>query len=269
MEFKINKKEPAQIRKFEQEKYDLALKFAKEIYKEFGTLLKGIILFGSRARKETSIKGDIDILIIVDDVTNEIDPVFVDTYRIITEKTVRKVSDRLHVITLKFSTFWEYVRNSDPIAVNLLRDGVALLDSGFFSPLQTLLGQGRIRPTAESVHSYFAKSPATLHNSKWHILQATVDLYWAVMDAAHAGLMHIGEVPPSPKHVPDLMEKNMLSKNIVNKRDIDVVKEFYKIQKMITYREIKEISGEQYDIYYKEAYDFVEKIKAFLEKKYK
>ena len=50
---------------------------------------------------------------------------------------------------------------------------------------------------------YFGRAPITLRNSKWHLNQATIDLYWAVIDATHAALMKLGEIPPSPEHIPD------------------------------------------------------------------
>ena len=268
MDFKINRKLNPNLQRYNTEKYDLALQFSKEIYKEFGKFLKAVVLFGSTVRQREKSEGDIDILLIVDDVEIQLTPELIDTYRIITEKTIRKVSTRLHVISLKFTTFWEYMKAGDPVAVNILRDGVAIIDSGFFTPMQMLLWQGRVRPSPEAIQSYFVKAPATLQNSKWHILQATVDLYWAVVDSAHAGLMHMNEVPPSPAHVADLMEQIMVPKNIATKRDVEVMRQFYKIYKMIETREIREIKGEQYEKYFKEAYDFVEKMKKFIEKKY-
>jgi len=81
---------------------------------------------------------------------------------------------------MTLSSFWEYVRAGDPVVINILRDGLALVDSGFFDPLQALLFRGRIRPSQEAINNYYARAPTTLNNSMWHVLQATVDLYWAV-----------------------------------------------------------------------------------------
>jgi len=147
-----------------------------------------------------------------------------------------------------------------------LRDGVAIIDSGFFDPLQALLKKGRIRPTAESIWSYYVRSPNTLHNSKWHILQASIDLYWSVIDAAHAALMKLGEIPPTPDHVADMLEEKMVKKGLLEKHYVKVMRNFYKLMKMISHREIKEIKGEEYDRYFKIAEDFVRRMKKFIEK---
>ena len=65
-------------------------------------------------------------------------------------------SEKLHITTLKFTSFWEYIRAGDPVGVNILREGMALIDSGFFEPMQQLLIQGKMRPSPEAVWVYFS-----------------------------------------------------------------------------------------------------------------
>ena len=192
-------------------------------------------------------------------------PEVVETYRIITEKLVKKVSGKLHVTSLKFTSFWEYARAGDPIIINILRDGVALIDYGFFDPLQALLGQGRIRPTQEAVWTYFTRAPATIHNSRWHVMQAVVDLYWGVVDSAHAVLMKMGEIPPSPDHIADMLDEKLVKRNLLDKKYSNTVREFYKLQKLVTHRDITEIKGHEYDHYKKEADEFVTAMKELVE----
>ena len=162
--------------------------------------------------------------------------------------------------TLKFTTFYDYARKADPIAVNILRDGVSLLDTGFFDPMQALLYRGLIKPTNESIHIYANRSYKSMENSKQHLLHAVLDLYWAVIDAAHACLMHYGKVPPSPAYVPEMMQEELCKKHKLKKKYVEIAREFYDLMKMITHGDIKEISGQQYDNYLKEAEDFVEKM---------
>ncbi|MBI2151410.1 hypothetical protein HYU21_01645 [Candidatus Woesearchaeota archaeon] len=42
---------------------------------------------------------------------------------------------------------------------------------------------------------------------------------------------------------------------------------FYHLSKKITHREIKEIKGEEYELYYKDADEFVRRMKKLVEKK--
>ncbi|MBW2966014.1 nucleotidyltransferase domain-containing protein [Candidatus Woesearchaeota archaeon] len=266
MKFEVKRKTSPNITKYAHEDLTIARSFAKRLFNEFGDFLKAVVLFGSAARRTSKPKGDIDVLIVVDDTAIRMTKEVVEAYRLITEEIIGKVSTRLHVTSLTLTSFWEYIRAGDPIAVNILRDGVALIDTGMIDPLQALLIQGRVRPTHESVWVYFGRAPRTLLNSKWHLLQATLDLYWAVIDAAHAALMHIGETPPSPEHAGDLLDKKLVKTKKLEAKYADTMRKFYKIMKMITHREIKEVKGPEYENYYREAETFVNRIQRFIEK---
>ena len=269
MEFQVPKQENPNLRSYNREELGIAYEFARRMHKEFGDFLKAIVLFGSTAKRTPGRHGDVDILAVVDDVTITPTQELVEAYRIIVEKLVSDVSTKLHVTTVKLSTFWEYIRAGDPIGMNILRDGVALLDTGFFDPLRALLVRGRIRPSEEAVWTYFARAPRTLHNAKWHILQAVVDMYWAVIDAAHAALMAAGETPPSPDHVAAILQEKLIRPNHLHKKYAATVTKFYELQKKITYRELREIRGEQLDSLMKEAQEFVEKVDELINKRFK
>ncbi|MFH1409145.1 MAG: nucleotidyltransferase domain-containing protein [Nanoarchaeota archaeon] len=259
MKFDIQRKINPNVQHYKKDHLDVAYAFSKEVHKEFGNFLKAIVLFGSSARNHKTTH-DIDILVVVDDTSIMLTRELVEAYRIITEKIIRKTSTKIHVTSLKFTSFWQYMRSGDPIGINILRDGVPLLDTGFFTPLQVLLYQGRIRPTPESVYTYYERAPLTLSNSQRHLLQATLDLYWAVIDAAHAVLMHAGEIPPSPAHVADIMHEKLYKNKVLELKYVTMARNFHNLAKMITHREIKEISGKEYTRYYEEAQDFVERM---------
>ncbi len=267
MEFNIEKRSNPNIKGYAKDELSLAYEFATKAHKEFGDMIKALVLFGSIAKKKATKQGDIDILIVFDDVTIVLTPEIVETYRILVEKLIAETSTRLHVTTLKLTSFWEYIRAGDPVGMNILRDGVALLDTGFFDPLHSLLIRGRIRPSPESVWAYFARAPRTIHNSKWHVMQAVIDLYWAVVDSAHAALMKIGEVPPSPEHVAETLDDKLVRGKHLEKRYSDIMRKFYTLQKQILYRQVREISGKDYDAYLKEAQAFVTRMDELINKK--
>ncbi len=269
MEFNVPKSGNPNLRYYNREQLGIAYEFAKRMHKEFGDFLKAIVLFGSTVKGPPSRRGDIDILAVVDDVTVTPTQELVEAYRIIVEKLVTDVSTRLHVTSIKLSTFWEYIRAGDPIGMNILRDGVALLDTGFFDPLRALLVRGRIRPSEEAGWNCSARAPRTLHNAKWHVLQAVVDMYWAVIDAAHAALMALGETPPSPDHVAALLEEKLIRPNHLHKKYAATVTKFYELQKKIAYRELREIKGAQLDSLLVEAQEFVETIDGLINKRFK
>ncbi len=269
MQFKVHTKTHPNVPKYPSTDYDFAKKFAEAMHKELGDFVKAIVLFGSTAREEKPLYGerDIDVLIIINDLTMMLSNEVVQSYRVITENLASKNSKRLHITTLKLTNFWEYVRIGDPIAINMLRDGVPLYDSGFFEPVQQLLFQGRIRPTKEAIWTYFARAPATIHNGDWHILQATLDLYWAVVDSAHAALMKMGEVPPTPGHIAEMIHERLVRTGHVPAKYSGIMDMFYKLQKKIIHREIQEVEGRNYDQYKKIAQDFVKTMQRVVEQK--
>ncbi|MGV8162803.1 MAG: nucleotidyltransferase domain-containing protein [Candidatus Nanoarchaeia archaeon] len=263
MDFTVHKKIPQSKGKYSSNNLDLAYSFSKEIHKELNDLLKAIVLFGSVARQKEGTH-DIDILLIVDDVSIRLTPEMTQAYRIIVEKTVQKISPKIHVTSMKFTSFWEYMKTGDPIAVNILRDGYAILDTGFFDPLQQLLFQGRIRPSLETMWAYYNRAPRSLENSKRKILDATIDLYWAVIDAGHAALMAINEVPPSPEHVADLLEQKLVNHKKIDKKLPWTMRKFYALSKKITSGQLTEIKGAEYEKLYIEAKHFVDEMEKFI-----
>lgn len=265
MEFKIEKRKNENIYKYPTDDVKIVNDFAQKIKSELGDFLVAVVLFGSTVKKTAREGSDIDVLVIGDDISFQLTQELIEAYRIITENVIGEVSKKLHVTSMTFTSFWEYVRAGDPVAINILRDGVALIDTGFFNPLQMLLKQGRVRPSEESIWRYFGRAPKTLTNSRWHLLQATLDLYWAVIDAAHAALMRKGHVPPSPEHAADVLYEKLVKKKELEEKYVKTMKKFYDLSKQITHREVQHITGDEYDKYLKEASAFVERMKKFIE----
>lgn len=270
LKFDLAPRKPREFYKtYPKKEYDLATQFAKELYKEFGDFIRGIILFGSITKGKKKVN-DIDILVILDDVKVQMSKELTTTYRVIAEKTIAKVDPKkLHVQSMTFTSFWEYVRAGDPVAINILRHGLALIDTGFFDPLQTLLDEGRIRPSKESVYTYFYLAPSSLHKATQHLLTAGVDLYWACINASHSALMAMGEVPPSPDHVYEMLIDKMVKPKLITEKDAFTMKKMYDLFKDISHRKKEELKGFEYDKLRKEAEAYVKKMEKFVEKKMK
>lgn len=272
MDFRIDERENPHLKHYSEKDLEIARDFAKKAYHEFGTLIKTIVLFGGHAKHKQhhhEKPNDIDILIVVDDARSILTEQAVETYRVICHKLLSDTSKRIHLTTLKLTNFWDYARNGDPIIVNILRDGIALIDTGIFEPLQILLYQGRIRHSYEAIWAYYSRAPTTIHNAKWHVMQAVVDLYWAVIDAAHAALMKLGEIPPTPAHAADMIREKMVKKGLLSQRYASIMRNFYNISKAIIHREVKEIKGRDFDTYLKDADDFVDAMKRIITSKSK
>ncbi|MFW5852815.1 MAG: nucleotidyltransferase domain-containing protein [Nanoarchaeota archaeon] len=268
MEFDIKKNGDIENsnKNFSKPDINLSYDFAKHMKKEFGDFIRAIVLFGSAVKENSQEGSDIDVLVVVDDLAVQMTAEVVESYRIITEKILSSVSNRLHVTTLRYLTFWQYARDANPVAVNILRDGLPIIDTGLILPLQHLLAKGEIKPSFESIFTYFSRSTGTLYNAKGHILQGALDLYWAVVDAAQSLLMMYEVVPPSPEHVAALMSSRLVPKGVLKKHHVEVMKEFYTLSRLITHDELKHMSGKEFDEYHRKAYDFVNDVKKELEK---
>ena len=263
MKFRIERKRSPALSNYKQDEIEVAYEFSKKAMEELPEMVKAVILY-KKKREQNAYLDKIDLLVIIDDVGMVLKQELVEAYRLITEKVMNKVSPRLELVTMKLTAFWEQVRNGDPLIINTLREGVALMDSGFFEPMQELLRQGRIRPSEESINTYYARAPMSLQNSRWHVSQAMIDLYWAAIDASHAALIKFGELPPTPAHVPDYLNE-LAKKKLINKKHVEVMKNLYALSKRITRKEIAEIKGEQYDRCRKDTLALIEEMRKVVE----
>jgi uncharacterized protein (UPF0332 family) len=253
------------VKEPKQDDHAIALKFAQSVDRELGEFLKAAVLFGSCATSHVTPLSDIDILLIIDDVQHVVTEEVTEGYRHVVQQCAMRCP-RLHINTLKLSNFWEYCREGDPVIVNMLRDGVVLLDKGFFGPAQLLLDQGRIRPSREAIWTYYARTSNTIRSARQHLLAACVDLYWSAVDASHAALMSVGEVPPSPEHIADMLERCLVKKGMLDSRYPPIMRELYHLQKAILHRELKEVGGEQYELYWKETLRLVDALRTVVER---
>lgn len=274
-----------------EEARDIAKRFSEEIKKELGILVKSVVLFGSftktrftsgkkpligeqktgkinaqedHLRDEILFSSDIDVLIVFDDLVNVLNPEVITAYRVVVENTASKISKRLHITTMQLTKFWEYCRKGDPILINMLREGETMLDTGVFSMAKKMLNTDEIRPTSETIKVYLANGPMSLMTAKWNIRQAVHDLYWSVMDAAHAALLKINVVPDTPKEIVGLFEKELVKKKLIEKKHLYTLAEFHNTGRMLMRGEIQKIYGDHYDRYRREAEEFIKAVKEMI-----
>ncbi|MFW6025620.1 MAG: hypothetical protein ACOCRX_04695, partial [Candidatus Woesearchaeota archaeon] len=157
-----------------------------------------------------------------------------------------------------------YVKDGDAVIINILREGVPIYDVGIILPLKSMLFSGYIKPTLESVFVYHQRSKETMINSKMNILKAVNDLYWAVIDSAHALLMSNNIIPPSPSHISRYI-RNYQDDLGLNEEYIKIVDLFYRIYKKMEHKEVKSLKGQDYDNLYEFANKFVTKVNHLLE----
>ena len=241
------------------EDYDIAYDFAIKAYKRFQEIVKCIVLFGSTAKLEATKKSDIDLIIIVDDASIVWDQELIAWYREELGKLVANQDYKkdLHINTVTLSIFWEEVKAGEPVVINVLRYGQALVDyGGFFAPLKVLLAKGRIRPTPEAVYTTLRRGPEHIQRAKIAILSAIDNLYWSMVDSAHAALMANNEVPPSPEHIAEMLYESFVKKGMLDKKYVNWYEEVRTLTKNIVHGNIKDLKGKEVDEHIEKVIEF-------------
>ena len=256
---KINKKKTTKkvIKQFSD--YDIAYDFATKAYKQFKEAIKSIVLFGSVSKGASKKGSDIDVIVIIDDCSIEWDQELIAWYREELGKLVaaQNYKRAIHINTVTLSAFWEEVKIGDPTAINVIRYGQPLIDfGGYFTPLKVLLAKGKIRPTPEAVYNTLRRASLHISRAKFNIVSSIENLYWAMVDSAHSALMAVGQVPPSPEHVGDMLNAVFVNKKILNKKYVSWFNDMYTLSHDVVHGNVKHLSGEEIDKHMDKAIEF-------------
>ncbi len=246
---------------------DVAMDFAVKVHKKFDRLIKASVLFGSQAKNIAVTGSDIDIILIVDDAAVIWDMELIAWYReelakIVAESQYRK---ELHINTVKLTTWWQDLLYGDPVVVNIIRYGEALIDiGGFFNPLKALLIQGKIRSTPEAVYAALSRAPTHLARSKASEMGAIEGVYWAMVDTAQALLITAGKVPPSPEHIPQMIKQNFADVGLLDQQYVVLIRDLYNLHKGISHGSIRNIKGVDIDMWQERAEKFLEEASSLI-----
>jgi predicted nucleotidyltransferase/uncharacterized protein (UPF0332 family) len=238
---------------------DIAMDFATKVYQKFDKLIKSVVLFGSTAKHTEVVGSDIDIIIVVDDVSVIFDDKIIVWYREELGDIIKKNQYKkdLHINTIKLSTWWDDLIKGDPTLINIIRYGETLIDfGGFFNPLKILLEQGRITPSPEAIYTCLNRVPFHITRSKQEEIASIEGCYWAMVDSAQALLMAIKILPPSPEHIALLLKENFVDRGLLKSRYITDFRDLYDLHKKVMHQEVKDMSGSVIDEYQKKSEDF-------------
>lgn len=241
--------------------YDIAMDFATKIYQRMNKTIKSVILFGSAAKKTSTLGSDIDIIVLIDDVSVTWDQELIAWYRQELDKILSRnpYKRNLHINTIKLSTWWEDLLKGDPVIINVLRYGEAIIDfAGFFNPLKHLLIQGKIRPTPESIYTALQRAPMHIQQSKIAELNAIEGLYWAMVDSAHAALIACNILPPSPEHISSDLNEHLVSTGRLKMKYVLWYRDLMILHKKITHKEITDLKGVEIDDWQKKTQEFLD-----------
>jgi uncharacterized protein (UPF0332 family) len=252
----IKKSVPAPPKKVEinplTSEKDIAMDFAEKVQRRFDRLVKASVMFGSQTQEMNSATSgsDIDIILIIDDVSIDWDLELISWYREELGKLIvsQNYSKELHINTVKLSTWWEDLMHGDPVVINILRYGEPLIDyGGFFNPLKALLLKGKIKSTPEAVHAALLRAPTHIARSKLAEMGAIEGVYWAMVDSAQAALMTAGKIPPTPDHIPEMLKENFVDSGMLKMNYVKVFRELYVLHKSIIHGQVNHVKGQEID----------------------
>jgi len=239
---------------------DIAMDFAVKIYKKFDKIVKSIVLFGSSIKQNAVPGSDIDIMILIDDASIKWDQELIAWYREELEKIIQEspYKKSLHINTIKLTTWWEDLMRGDPVVLNILRYGEALIDAGgFFNPIKQLLIEGKIKSTPEAIYSCLQRAPLHFARSKMAELGAIEGLYWAMVDSAHAALIAANVSPPSPEHIPGELRTNFVNSGKLKMKYVDWFRDLNILHKKISHGEITDLKGVEIDDWQSKTQEFI------------
>jgi uncharacterized protein (UPF0332 family)/predicted nucleotidyltransferase len=242
--------------------------FKNKILGMFRDYIKSIVVFGSFLRGEGTGKSDVDIYIIFDDtkmplkkfeeIREKIDK---DIYSV-----ASSIDPRLHPQPiLALTEFIKGIRYTHPLFFNIIREGYAVYDTGFFIPMRKLLEWGEFPITPEAAHTRIDSVPGRLKrvkNVKVYIIAE--DLYYAMLDAAQAVLMYVGVGPPVPKLAASEVRKHLVETGLLEEEYAKMLEDMVIFRKKVEYKEINEVSGQEVDEWIQKTEKYVERFEKLL-----
>lgn len=250
------------LRKFSMEtRLDSTKGFKKKLLEKFGDYIKAIVVWGSVTRGDYTGKSDVDIYIIFDDTKASIKDFNNIRERIDNDisKIAKDIDPRLHPQPiLALTEFMDGIRHCHPLFFNIVREGFAIHDTGFFIPMRKLLEWGHFPATAEAAEMRMESVPKRIdrvENVKLYMIAE--DLYYAVLDAAQAVLMYIGVGPPAPKVAVREVRKHLVETGLLKEEYAKILEDTINFRKAVEHKEVKKISGQEVD-------DWIKKVDGYI-----
>ncbi|MEM5793216.1 MAG: nucleotidyltransferase domain-containing protein [Candidatus Aenigmatarchaeota archaeon] len=249
--------------KTKEERMDRVNKFKEKVLQKYGDKIKCIVVMGSVVRDEFKPKSDIDVFIVADDTEREM--TFEEKQKMDEDilKMAQEISPNLSFQPLySLTEFMDYARIGHPIIYNFIKEGYAVFDTGFFTPFQRLLRQGRIPMTREAIEIYMDGAPKKLLRAKTvKLLMLAEDCFYAMLNSAQAVLMFMGVEPPVPNKAYEEVKRYLVEPGLLEPEYAEQLREIIEIRKKIEHKEIMDVTGQFVD-------EWIEKSEKFIDKMY-
>jgi len=239
------------------------VKFTNEARKQYGDIIKCVLIFGSAAKGTMKKTSDIDTWVVLDDTatksTDDLDKVNTHLYLI-----AHELKD-VHIQTTTLTEFWQWVKMGSPELVNFLRYGLPIYDTGFIKPVQRMLQMGLLPPSEETIKLKAKASEMRLKKIKLDIKSMIFDLRYTATDIIQSVVMYYYKAQPDQKAIPEFLEKLIKEKKL-EKQYLDKYEELNKLWKDIDHKITKKVTTEHLQKALELTSDIIDRFKKLLPK---
>lgn len=217
--------------KSQERRMEAVEEFSDKVRDKLGDKVKVVAAWGSVPKGEHGVESDIDTLVILDDTKLE-KGVPDDAKKKIRNKVTKlakETDDRITIQYFPFLTeFWDSLRKGEPLAIEAVRNGDPVFDTGIFMPAKRMLDRGKISGTQESVKKRlkmagggYKKANKQLKSSIPHKLEQVM------ANAGQAPIMLVGKAPPGKEKVPETLEEMFVEKDILEEEYVEMAQDIY------------------------------------------
>ncbi len=249
--------------KSQERRFESVEKFSDQLNEKLGDKVKVVAVWGSVPQGEHGVDSDIDTLVVLDDTKLRSD-VPKDAKKKIRRKVTSladEVDERITIQYFPFLTeFWDSLRKGEPLAIEAVRNGEPVYDTGIFMPAKRLLQRGKISGTQESVKKRlklaatgYKKAEKNLKSSTPHKLEQVV------ANAGQAPIMLVGKTPPGKEKVPDVLEEMFVEKDMLEEGVVEEAREIVEFADLGE-KDPEKVTGEAVDEHLEKADNFVRRM---------
>lgn len=249
--------------KSKERRMEAAQEFSDKLNEKLGDKVKCVAVWGSVAKGEHSRESDIDTLVILDDTKLQKD-VPDDAKKKIQKKVTdlaKETDERITIQYFPFLTeFWDSLRKGEPLAIEAVRNGEPIYDTGIFMPAKRLLQRGKISGTQESVRKRLKVGAAGYKKAEKNVKSSVPHkLEQAMASAGQAPIMLAGRNPPAKENVPDVLEEMFVEEGMLEEEYVEKAQDIYDFGDKGE-KNPKEVTGEEVDEHLEKTDEFIRRM---------
>ncbi|MFB6175241.1 MAG: nucleotidyltransferase domain-containing protein [Candidatus Nanohalobium sp.] len=249
--------------KSRERRMESAEEFADKLNEKLGDKVKVVAVWGSVAKGEHGHDSDIDTLVILDDTKLQKD-VPDDAKNKIRKKVTNLAKETDERITIQYfpflTEFWDSLRKGEPLAIEAVRNGQPVYDTGLFMPAKRLLERGKITGTQESVRKRLKMGAAGYKKAEKNFRSSIPHkLEQAMANAGQAPIMLAGKKPPAKENVPDVLEEMFVEKDMLEEEFVEKARKIYDFGD-VGEKEPEKVTGEDIEEHLQMTDEFVRRM---------